>query len=67
MASGWWVAVVELWPAGSRPYIGGSQTNSVIELLSGYNGLGRLTGDEAGSVTPGRRCAPGRDVGRDRL
>ena len=50
---GWWVALVELWPASSRPYIGGSQTNSVIELIMGYNGLGRITGDETGSVTPG--------------
>ncbi len=52
-AAGWWVAVVELVPASMRPYIGGSQTNSVLELLLGYNGLGRLTGDETGSVTGG--------------
>jgi 4-amino-4-deoxy-L-arabinose transferase-like glycosyltransferase len=49
-AGGWWVALVELWPAGERPYIGGSQTNSVLELTFGYNGFGRLTGDEVGSV-----------------
>jgi len=53
VAGGWWVAVVELVPAGSRPYIGGSQTNSVWELIWGYNGLGRLTGDETGSVGGG--------------
>jgi 4-amino-4-deoxy-L-arabinose transferase-like glycosyltransferase len=50
VSAGWWVLVVELWPADSRPYIGGSQTNSVLELVFGYNGLGRLTGDETGSV-----------------
>ncbi|MEV7613233.1 glycosyltransferase family 39 protein [Streptomyces sp. NPDC089799] len=50
VAGGWWVAVVELWPASSRPYIGGSQTNSFLELTFGYNGLGRLNGDEVGSV-----------------
>ena len=50
LAGGWWVALVELWPAGSRPYIGGSQTNSVLELTFGYNGFGRITGDEVGSV-----------------
>ncbi|RLK59161.1 glycosyltransferase family 39 protein [Actinokineospora cianjurensis] len=50
---GWWVAVVELIPSGSRPYIGGSQTDSVLELALGYNGLGRLTGDEVGSVGGG--------------
>ena len=34
----------------SRPYIGGSQHNSILELTLGYNGFGRLTGDETGSV-----------------
>jgi 4-amino-4-deoxy-L-arabinose transferase-like glycosyltransferase len=51
VAAGWWVALVELWPAGSRPYIGGSTDNSVLQLIFGYNGLGRLTGaDNNGSV-----------------
>jgi 4-amino-4-deoxy-L-arabinose transferase-like glycosyltransferase len=49
-AAGWWVTVVELVPASMRPYIGGSQTNSILELTLGYNGLGRLTGSETGSV-----------------
>ena len=50
VSAGWWVLVVELWPASARPYIGGSQHNSVLELVLGYNGFGRLTGDETGSV-----------------
>src|SRR5919199_752224 len=54
-AAGWWVAIVELWPASSRPYIGGSQTNSVLELIFGYNGLGRINGNETGSVVGGGR------------
>ena len=37
----------------ARPYIGGSQNNSILELTLGYNGLGRLTGDEIGSVGGG--------------
>ncbi|MEU1407562.1 glycosyltransferase family 39 protein [Streptomyces sp. NPDC005728] len=53
VAGGWWVAIVELWPASSRPYIGGSQNNSFLELTFGYNGLGRISGDETGSVVPG--------------
>ncbi|PRY51089.1 4-amino-4-deoxy-L-arabinose transferase-like glycosyltransferase [Geodermatophilus tzadiensis] len=53
VAGGWWVAVVELVPAAWRPYVGGSQTNSVWELIWGYNGLGRLTGEETGSVGGG--------------
>jgi 4-amino-4-deoxy-L-arabinose transferase-like glycosyltransferase len=53
VSGGWWVAVVELAPESWRPYIGGSQTNSVWELIWGYNGLGRLTGNETGSVGGG--------------
>lgn len=52
-AGGWWVAIVELWPASSRPYIGGSQKNSFLELTFGYNGLGRINGEETGSVGGG--------------
>ncbi|GHE03622.1 glycosyltransferase family 39 protein [Streptomyces alanosinicus] len=58
-AGGWWVAIVELWPASSRPYIGGSQNNSFLELTFGYNGLGRLSGDETGSVGGGGGGAGG--------
>jgi 4-amino-4-deoxy-L-arabinose transferase-like glycosyltransferase len=49
-AGGWWVALVELVPAAHRPYVGGSQTNSALELTLGYNGLGRLTGEEEGAI-----------------
>jgi 4-amino-4-deoxy-L-arabinose transferase-like glycosyltransferase len=51
---GWYLAVVELTPASLRPYIGGSQSNSLLELVISYNGLGRITGDEVGSVGGGR-------------
>ncbi|GGK78476.1 glycosyl transferase [Planomonospora parontospora subsp. parontospora] len=43
-SSGWWMLVVDLWPAGSRPYVGGSTDNSVRDLVIGYNGLGRIFG-----------------------
>ncbi len=49
-AAGWYVAAVELTPESVRPYIGGSQTNSLLELILGYNGLGRITGTQVGSV-----------------
>ncbi|MFF2816660.1 ArnT family glycosyltransferase [Kitasatospora cineracea] len=52
-AGGWWVAIVELMPASARPYIGGSQDNSFLSLTFGYNGFGRITGDETGSVGGG--------------
>jgi 4-amino-4-deoxy-L-arabinose transferase-like glycosyltransferase len=43
-SAGWWIVVVLVWPAASRPYIGGSTNNSPLELAFGYNGLGRLFG-----------------------
>jgi len=59
-AGGWWVAIVSLWPASSRPYVGGSQNNSFWNVLFGYNGFGRLTGNESGSVGGGPAGAAGR-------
>ena len=53
VAAGWWVLLTVVVPAGDRPYIGGSQRNSFLELTFGYNGFGRLTGSEEGSVIPG--------------
>ena len=53
VSAGWWVAIVELIPASARPYVGGSQNNSILELTLGYNGLGRITGNETGSVGGG--------------
>ena len=50
ISAGWWVAAVELTPASERPYIGGSQNNNLFNLIFGYNGFGRLTGNETGSV-----------------
>jgi 4-amino-4-deoxy-L-arabinose transferase-like glycosyltransferase len=53
VAGGWWVAAVELTPAADRPYIGGSTDNNLLNLIFGYNGFGRLTGNEVGSVGGG--------------
>ena len=50
VSAGWWVAAVALTPAASRPYIGGSQDNNILNLIFGYNGFGRLSGNESGSV-----------------
>jgi 4-amino-4-deoxy-L-arabinose transferase-like glycosyltransferase len=49
----WWVIAVMAVPASARPYIGGSQNNSLWNLMFGYNGFGRLTGNETGSVGGG--------------
>ena len=50
VAAGWWVAAVMLTPAADRPYIGGSTSNNILGLTFGYNGFGRLDGNETGSV-----------------
>ncbi len=72
VSGGWYLALVELWPASTRPYIGGSQNDSILELALGYNGLGRLTGAETGGlgnlnfdVGPGRLLGSqmGADIG----
>ncbi len=61
-----WPLAVSLWPAASRPYIGGSTNGSVWDLIFGYNGFGRLTGAEngvraavvAGSAAAGSAARP---------
>ncbi|MET0493668.1 MAG: glycosyltransferase family 39 protein [Actinoplanes sp.] len=55
VSAGWYILIVELVPASMRPYIGGSQNNSLLELTLGYNGLGRLNGEETGSTGGGGR------------
>jgi 4-amino-4-deoxy-L-arabinose transferase-like glycosyltransferase len=67
VSSGWWVAIVELTPASNRPYIGGSQDNSLLSLIFGYNGFGRLTGNESGSVGGGGGAGRWGATGWDRL
>ena len=50
VGAGWWIGVAELTPAADRPYFGGSTDNNILQLAIGYNGLGRLTGNETGSI-----------------
>ena len=54
----WWVLAVALWPAADRPYIGGSTNNSALDLAFGYNGLGRITGNETGAGGGGGGAGP---------
>lgn len=60
-SAGWWVAVVSLWPASSRPYIGSTSDNSILSLIFGYNGLARLFGGQGpgGGAGPGGAAGPG--------
>ena len=48
VTAGLWVAAVLATPASARPYIGGSTNNSVLDLIFGYDGLGRIFGGSAG-------------------
>jgi 4-amino-4-deoxy-L-arabinose transferase-like glycosyltransferase len=63
-SSMWWVALVSFWP-GPKPYIGGSTDGSVLNLVIGYNGLGRVLGRQVGRELvsgpgfPGGRGLPG--------
>lgn len=55
-----WALAVDLTPPENRPYVGGSQENSVLELALGYNGLTRLLGVTRGAApaTPGGQSLP---------
>ncbi|WP_433461332.1 glycosyltransferase family 39 protein [Spirillospora sp. CA-128828] len=52
-SSFWWVLTVDAVPAGSRPYIGGSTDGTAWDLVIGYNGLGRIFGENGGRGGPG--------------
>ncbi|BEV38082.1 glycosyltransferase family 39 protein [Bacillus stercoris] len=56
-----WPLIVDNIPASKRPYIGSSQTNSVLELAFGYNGIQRLTGQNSGSG----QGAPNKDASKE--
>ncbi len=53
-SAGSYLALVGLWPAESRPYIGGSTDNSLLQLTLGYNGIQRVLGGHG----PGRGFRP---------
>ena len=55
-----WPLIVDSIPKENRPYVGGSQTNSVLELAFGYNGLARLTGQ--GGMGGGNRAGGGAEM-----
>ncbi|MDA0183159.1 glycosyltransferase family 39 protein, partial [Solirubrobacter phytolaccae] len=43
-----WPVLMWLTPASDRPYISGTDDNSIWSLILGYNGLGRLFGQDGG-------------------
>jgi 4-amino-4-deoxy-L-arabinose transferase-like glycosyltransferase len=46
-----WSLAVDLTPASARPYVGGSVDNSEFQLEFGYNGFGRVGGQQGGPGT----------------
>jgi 4-amino-4-deoxy-L-arabinose transferase-like glycosyltransferase len=48
VVAGAWPALVELTPAADRPWVSGTSDNSVVSLIFGYNGLGRVEGQSGG-------------------
>jgi 4-amino-4-deoxy-L-arabinose transferase-like glycosyltransferase len=48
VVGGIWPLLVALTPAADRPYISGTDDNSIWSLILGYNGLGRLAGQAGG-------------------
>ncbi|MBY8912029.1 glycosyltransferase family 39 protein [Bacillus sp. YC2] len=59
-----WAVTVDSISASSRPYIGSSQTNSVLELAFGYNGTERLLGQTTG-LSHGAMNARGKGTAQD--
>src|ERR1700759_597845 len=48
VSAGWWGPIVPRWPASARQIIAASSDNSILNLLTGYNGLGRIFGSGGG-------------------
>ncbi|WP_442545963.1 ArnT family glycosyltransferase [Arthrobacter sp. KN11-1C] len=65
-----WPLAVDLTPAQSRPYVGGSTSNSMIELTLGYNGIDRVVqhaDDPSMALIPPEFRGAGSDAGLFRL
>jgi len=43
-----WITIVQLTPASQRPFIGDTSSNSEFQLVLGYNGFGRIGGEQGG-------------------
>ncbi|MFD7000196.1 ArnT family glycosyltransferase [Streptomyces mirabilis] len=67
VSSAWWMVVVDLIPASSRPYIGGSTDNTVWDLVIGYNGFGRIFGAGSSVGSAGNGASFGGSAGVYRL
>jgi 4-amino-4-deoxy-L-arabinose transferase-like glycosyltransferase len=55
VSGGWWIAIVELVPDAARPYVGGTTTNSWIDLIMSRTG-GYLNTSASGAHMSGDPC-----------
>ncbi len=55
ITGGLWMTIVDLIPKDARPYVGGSASNSVLELTLAYNGVERIVG---GKLVPAAMQVP---------
>ncbi|MFJ6155323.1 ArnT family glycosyltransferase [Pseudarthrobacter sp. NPDC092202] len=62
-----WLLAVQITDPADRPFIGGSTTNSSLELALGYNGLQRLTGEAAGRTLTAGTKVDALDAGYQRF
>ena len=62
-----WPLFVALTPTSQRPWVSGTNDNSIWSLTLGYNGLGRLLGQAGGPTTLGTRAVFGGASGPGRL
>ena len=65
-----WPLAVDLTPPQFRPYVGGSTTNSMLELTLGYNGINRVLqhqDDPSVALIPQELRSIGTDAGLFRL
>ncbi|MEU1163677.1 glycosyltransferase family 39 protein, partial [Streptomyces sp. NPDC005921] len=67
VSSAWWMVIVDLIPASSRPYIGGSTDNTVWDLVIGYNGFGRIFGAGSSVGSAGNGASFGGSSGLYRM
>jgi 4-amino-4-deoxy-L-arabinose transferase-like glycosyltransferase len=59
VVGGAWPLLMMLTPASSRPWISGTSDNSILSLITNYNGLGRLDGQAGGPQITGGGGGPG--------
>ncbi len=67
VVAGAWPALIALTPEASRPWVSGTSDNSILSLILGYNGLGRLGGQAGGPQGMGGGGVFGGDAGVLRL